>query len=271
MERYLTAVRSFSPACFATQHLPAFECRISSPTLSTCSPCVFALQEVLKALLDCVGNLLVANRSMDLFCLRRLVFCLVPPRPLLEAPLPGKSWQAPPQQAAVQDLIIKALADILLLVPTAPKPMLSELSQRMPFRFDNRAAPCMFFRAVYRLSQTAAGGCIRDGLQAAMIDCLLNIDVEIKWQDIADQQAGELFSVSPALGIPACMLGAMSSLGKAVHFDTAAVLFCLSPSLSINRSKRNLRYKSQLKCKHRLVRFAVCRDRHLPEHGIMVS
>ena len=30
----------------------------------------------------------------------------------------------------------------------------------------------------------------RDGLQGNMVDCLLNIDVDIKWQDIADQQAG---------------------------------------------------------------------------------
>ena len=148
------------------------------------------MQEVLKGVLDFVVKLLVANGSMVSFCLRRLVFCLIPPNPLLEAPVPGQTWQPPAQQAAVQDQIIKALADILLLVPTAPKTMLSELSQRMPFKIVNRAAPCMYFRAVYQLSQMPAGDCIRDGLQAAMVDCLLNIDVEIKWQDIADQQAG---------------------------------------------------------------------------------
>ncbi|DBB10726.1 hypothetical protein WJX82_002210 [Trebouxia sp. C0006] len=146
-------------------------------------------EEVLKGTLDFVVKLLVANGSMVSFCLRRLVFCLIPPNPLLEAPIPGETWQPPAQQAAVQDHIIKALADILLLVPTAPKTMLSELSQRMPFKIVNRAAPCMYFRAVYQLSQMPAGDCLRDGLQAAMVDCLLNIDVEIKWQDIADQQA----------------------------------------------------------------------------------
>lgn len=146
-------------------------------------------EEVLKSLTEFVVKLLVANGSMTSLCLRRLVFCLMPPRPMLETPLPGAPWQPTPQQAAVQDEIVKTLADILLLVPTAPKTMLYELSNRMPFRFDNRAAPCMFFRAVYQLSQTAAGDCIRDGLQSVMVDCLLNIDVEIKWQDIADQQA----------------------------------------------------------------------------------
>lgn len=152
-----------------------------------------SLQDVLRAVLEFIVKLLVANGSMVSFCLRRLVFCLVPPNPLLETPTPGDVWQPPIEQAAVQDAIIKSLADILLLVPTAPKTMLSELSQRMPFKFQSRAAPCMYFRAVYQLSQTPAGDCLRDGLQAAMVDCLLNIDVEIKWQDIADQQAGKFF------------------------------------------------------------------------------
>ena len=161
------------------------------------------MQEVLKGVLDFVVKLLVANGSMVSFCLRRLVFCLIPPNPLLEAPVPGETWQPPAQQAAVQDHIIKALADILLLVPTAPKTMLSELSQRMPFKIVNRAAPCMYFRAVYQLSQMPAGDCIRDGLQAAMVDCLLNIDVEIKWQDIADQQAGS--HLAPAADALQCL------------------------------------------------------------------
>lgn len=158
-----------------------------------------SLQDVLRAVLEFVVKLLVANGSMVSFCLRRLVFCLVPPNPLLETPTPGEVWQPPTEQAAVQDAIIKSLADILLLVPTAPKTMLSELSQRMPFKFQSRAAPCMYFRAVYQLSQTPAGDCVRDGLQAAMVDCLLNIDVEIKWQDIADQQAGKLVVLMPFL------------------------------------------------------------------------
>lgn len=149
------------------------------------------LQDVLRAVLEFIVKLLVANGSMVSFCLRRLIFCLVPPNPLLETPVPGEVWQPPAEQAAVQDQIIRSLADILLLVPTAPKTMLSELSQRMPFKFQSRAAPCMYFRAVYELSQTPAGDCVRDGLQAAMVDCLLNIDVEIRWQDIADQQAGK--------------------------------------------------------------------------------
>lgn len=131
------------------------------------------------------------------FCLRRLIFCLIPPNPLLDMPVPGEAWQPSAEQAAVQDLIINSLANILLLVPTAPKTMLSELSQRMPFKFQTRASPCMYFRAVYQLSQTPAGDCVRDGLQAAMVDCLLNIDVEIKWQDIADQQAGKLLVSCP--------------------------------------------------------------------------
>lgn len=160
------------------------------------------LQDVLKAVLDFIVKLLVANGSMVSFCLRRLIFCLIPPNPLLEMPVPGEVWQPSAEQAAVQDQIIKYLADILLLVPTAPKTMLSELSQRMPFKFQTRAAPCMYFRAVYQLSQTPAGDCVRDGLQAAMVDCLLNIDVEIKWQDIADQQAGKLVLSRPCCNTP---------------------------------------------------------------------
>lgn len=151
---------------------------------------VVCLQEVLAAVLEFIVKLLVANGNMVTFCLKRLIFCVIPPNALLEAPVAGQPWEPSPQQAAVQDQLIKALADILSLVPTAPKALLAELSQRMPFKITNRAAPCMYFRAVYSLSQTSAGDCIRDGLQGAMIDCLLNIDVDIKWQDIADQQAG---------------------------------------------------------------------------------
>lgn len=147
---------------------------------------------MLAAVLEFFVKLLVANGNMVTFCLKRLIFCVIPPNALLEAPLAGQPWEPTQQQAAVQDQLIKALADILLLVPTAPQALLAELSQRMPYKITNRAAPCMYFRAVYSLSQTPAGECIRDGLQGAMIDSLLNIDVEIKWQDIADQQAGRL-------------------------------------------------------------------------------
>ena len=178
---------------------------------------VVLLQDVLKAVLDFIVKLLVANGSMVSFCLRRLIFCLIPPNPLLDMPVPGEVWQPSPEQAAVQDLIIKSLADILLLVPTAPKTMLSELSQRMPFKFQTRAAPCMYFRAVYQLSQTPAGDCVRDGLQAAMVDCLLNIDVEIKWQDIADQQAGTFMISCPWCGAPCCLT---------VHFWTLKHFIC---------------------------------------------
>ncbi|KAA6429038.1 MAG: hypothetical protein FRX49_01148 [Trebouxia sp. A1-2] len=137
-------------------------CATVSSRVSVLTAGLSNVQEVLKGTLDFVVKLLVANGSMVSFCLRRLVFCLIPPNPLLEAPVPGETWQPPAQQAAVQDHIIKALADILLLVPTAPKTMLSELSQRMPFKIVNRAAPCMYFRAVYQLSQMQAGDCLRD-------------------------------------------------------------------------------------------------------------
>ena len=201
------------------------------------------VQEVLKGTLDFVVKLLVANGSMVSFCLRRLVFCLIPPNPLLEAPIPGETWQPPAQQAAVQDHIIKALADILLLVPTAPKTMLSELSQRMPFKIVNRAAPCMYFRAVYQLSQMQAGDCLRDGLQAAMVDCLLNIDVEIKWQDIADQQAGKLDCAAPAIAHSwlCCSSNALSlhvachphqdTAVQAMHVKIASVVYVMGFTL----------------------------------------
>ena len=44
----------------------------------------------------------------------------------------------------------------------------------------------MYLRALAALSEGPGGVTVRSGLLAAMINQLINVDVEIKWQDIVD-------------------------------------------------------------------------------------
>ena len=81
---------------------------------------------------------------------------------------------------------------VLMLVPTAPRGVLPIIADHLPNKAQPRGLHCLYLRAVLQLAQSKAADSLRNGLQSALVGHLLDLDVEIKWQDIADQAAGQL-------------------------------------------------------------------------------
>lgn len=71
---------------------------------------------------------------------------------------------------------------VLALVPMAPTRLLPVLAAGLPHKSRDRDAHCLALRGVFALAASPAGATIREGLLAAVVDDLLELDVEIRWQ-----------------------------------------------------------------------------------------
>lgn len=83
----------------------------------------------------------------------------LPPLPLLS---PCPAWQ------------------VLLLVPTAGSRLLPLLSSNFPHKLRDRNTQCLYLRAAFALAEGRAGGAIREGVLAGVVEHLIGIDVEIR-------------------------------------------------------------------------------------------
>ena len=66
------------------------------------------------------------------------------------------------------------------------------LSGAIPHKLRDRATQCLYLRALFRVAACPAAAGMREGLLAAAVDHLLSVDVEIKWQEIADRPGADL-------------------------------------------------------------------------------
>ncbi len=53
-------------------------------------------------------------------------------------------------------------------------------------------AQCLYLRALFVVAAQPGAATMRDGLLGAVVDHLLSLDVEIRWQDIAERPGGSL-------------------------------------------------------------------------------
>lgn len=79
---------------------------------------------------------------------------------------------------------------VLSLVPTAPTNMLPLLVSQLPHKLRGRDVQCAYLSALLALAESRAGAPIKDALLTAVVEHLLSIDVEIKWEDIVDVPTG---------------------------------------------------------------------------------
>lgn len=56
---------------------------------------------------------------------------------------------------------------------------------------QTREVQCIYFHAAYLLVSQPAGDTIRDSLLTDIVDHLVSIDVEIKWEDVVDRLTGQ--------------------------------------------------------------------------------
>ncbi|KAI3426053.1 hypothetical protein D9Q98_008021 [Chlorella vulgaris] len=179
-------------------------------------------QELRVALLDWVTHVVVANGALVQSCLQTLVYSLLPPPgPPQPDPNPGEAWRPQAGQELVQDAVLEATEQVLLLVPTAGSRLLPLVVANFPHKLRDRNTQCLFLRAVYALAEGRGGAGIREGLLTGATEHLISIDVEIRWEDIADVHSEE--TKEEAGGLPPeeepdiFELEGMSELDLATH------------------------------------------------------
>ena len=91
---------------------------------------------------------------------------------------------APPSPAAVSAAIVGAVETILNLVPLAASVLRPVLLSRLPHKSTPGATQAWYLRSAFKLVETSAGAPLRDALLRGVVAHLLEVDVEIKWEDI---------------------------------------------------------------------------------------
>ncbi|EFJ48520.1 hypothetical protein VOLCADRAFT_120872 [Volvox carteri f. nagariensis] len=145
---------------------------------------------VLSAVLDFTRNLVVANSAFTHSCLQLIVYSFTPPP---EATSPGEPsedlhgpWRPSEQALAVHQSLLPILVRVLALVPTAPTNVLPLIVSQMPHKLQDRNKQCLYLSALFRIAEDRTGAPIREALLTAVVEHLLSMDVEIKWEDIVD-------------------------------------------------------------------------------------
>lgn len=145
---------------------------------------------VRAGLLDLYANLAAANGEFIALGLEKLVGSLAPPPAPPAGPEAGP-WSMAPADACVQREVVAGLERLLGLVPTAPGRLLGMLVGGLPHKLRDRHAHAAYLSALFALAEGPAGEGVREGVLDAVVDHLIALDVEIKWEDIVDQPGGD--------------------------------------------------------------------------------
>lgn len=92
---------------------------------------------------------------------------------------------------------------VLARTPTAAPLLLPAVREELAVRALGRDAACLRLRGCLALGEAAGGGPLREGVLAAAVRCLLDLDVDIRWQDIAAVPGAAPTHASPGVGLPA--------------------------------------------------------------------
>lgn len=140
-----------------------------------------------QGLLQLIVHLVVANAAFVSSCLLALVQNLLPaPGTQTSDSAPGTAWIPLPECAATQDDVITTCLQVLELVPSASPRLLELLTSNIPHKLRDRATHCLYLRALFQLAEAPAGVALREGLLNAVIYHILDVDVEIRWEDIVE-------------------------------------------------------------------------------------
>ncbi|WIA18821.1 hypothetical protein OEZ85_003502 [Tetradesmus obliquus] len=83
-----------------------------------------------------------------------------------------------------------AMNKAIQLVPALPTRLLPMLVQNIPHKLRDRPSQCLFLRALILLAEGKVGSSLREGLLLGVVEHLLSIDADIKWQEIVDAPTG---------------------------------------------------------------------------------
>jgi len=139
------------------------------------------------ATLEFIAHAVVANGALVQSCLHTLVYALLPPPgPAAPDQFPGQKWAPTPEDAAIQDDVLSTLIKVVELVPTSPHRLLPILASNFPHKLRDRTTHCLYLRGLCSLAEAASGAALREGILTSIVDHLIAVDVEIRWEDIVD-------------------------------------------------------------------------------------
>lgn len=87
------------------------------------------------------------------------------------------------------------LERIVELVPSSAKALMGMLAAGIPHKRMPTGSHLAYLRSAFRLAEGKVGEHVQDGVLLAVVDRLLEIDVEIRWEDFAEVEEEEHGSV----------------------------------------------------------------------------
>ncbi|KAJ4962749.1 hypothetical protein NE237_022688 [Protea cynaroides] len=144
--------------------------------------------DVMVALVELIKSLAVSNGGFVDSCLDMLVRNFMPPKSFIG--FLRQPWGCA-RKNEVLNRVHSALSDIAYLVPLAPLRLLPIILKRMPTMFDNEALLVMYVESMLRLESSAIGEFIGSTMLMAVVDRLVDLDVEIGWDEIIQEDSSK--------------------------------------------------------------------------------
>jgi len=88
--------------------------------------------------------------------------------------------------ATTQDAVVAATKRVIELAPTAASRLLPVLVSNMPHKLREKEVHCLYMRGMFAIAESLHNTGLGDGLIPAVIAHLIDIDVDIKWEDIVE-------------------------------------------------------------------------------------
>lgn len=148
--------------------------------------------DVMDALLELIISLAASNGKYIDWCLEMLVKHFVPPYYLLDS---LKQENGIDRKTKVLSRVHAALKEIADLVPLAPLRLSPIVVQKMPSVFSKEPEIVMYVENMLRLESGAIGEIIGSTMLPALVDRLLDLDVEIGWDGILQEDGKCIFEM----------------------------------------------------------------------------
>ncbi|KAK4781127.1 hypothetical protein SAY87_017233 [Trapa incisa] len=144
--------------------------------------------EIMDAIIDLVISMAASNGKYVDPCLSMLIRNFTPPYSFLR-------MMKQPRGLSIKEQVLSrvhsALEGISRLVPLAPMVLLTLIVQRMPRQNDNEDVLLMYVENMFRLESGSIGHLVGSTMFVAVVDRMIDLDLDIAWEDILQDDAGK--------------------------------------------------------------------------------
>ncbi|RWR72739.1 RNA polymerase I-specific transcription initiation factor RRN3-like protein [Cinnamomum micranthum f. kanehirae] len=145
-------------------------------------------RDAMDALVELIINLAVSSGNFVDACLDMLVCNFLPPPTVLPSLSQTRGLA---RKKEVLDRVHSALRSIADLVPLAPLRLMPIVLQRMPRVHAKEALIVIYVESMLRLESSSIGELVGSTMLMAVVDRLIDLDVEIGWEDILQEDTGK--------------------------------------------------------------------------------